>query len=115
MLFFLLFSLNAEAACDWKTIIPGPNRTFVYTEVCHQEVGKLVQANKDLASAVQLKDLAITNADARTQLWMTTSENMENRLQKMDSSEKSNGWLMFGLGALTVLGAGFMAAKLLHP
>jgi hypothetical protein len=114
VVFILLFSVNAQAACDWKTgITPGPNKTFIYNEECHQEVGKLVEANKDLTKSIQLKDLAITNAEARTQLWMTTADAEQARLAKIDSDAKTNQWLFFGLGALTVIGSGFMAARLI--
>jgi len=110
----LLFSLNAQAACDWKTgIIPGPNKTFIYTEECHQAVGALVQANKDLTSALTLKDLTLTKSDARIQLWMTTADSEQQRLSKIESDTKTNEWVFFGLGALTVIGAGFMTARLI--
>ena len=102
------------------SITPGPNKTFIYTEECHLKVGHLVQDNAimtkqltDLNQAIALKDLAITKSDERIQLWMATSENLESRLQKVDSLEKSSQWLMFGLGALTVFGGGIMAAKLI--
>jgi hypothetical protein len=112
---------SAFADCDFSSgITPGPNKTFIYTEECHLKVGHLVQDNAimtkqltDLNQAISLKDLALTKSDARAQLWMSTSENLEGRLQKVDSLEKSSQWLMFGLGALTVFGAGIMAAKLI--
>src|SRR5271168_2051714 len=97
----LLFSVNAQAACNWATgVTPGPNKTFIYSEECHEAVGALVQANKDLTAAIQLKDLALTNADARTQLWMTSSLNEQDRLTKIDSEQKHNDFLYFGLGIL---------------
>ena len=121
LLVFCFISNPAFADCDWKTgITEGPNKTFIYSEACHLRVGALVQDNAimtkqltDLNQAITLKDLAITKSDERTQLWMATSENLEGRLQKVDSLEKSSQWLMFGLGALTVLGAGFMTAHLI--
>lgn len=117
----LLLSQTAMATCDFSIgISPGPNSTFIYTQECHLAVGALVQSNKtlslqvgDLTQAITLKDLALTKADARTQLWMDTSQNLEGRIQKLDSMEKTNSWLYFGLGCLTVLGAGYMTAKLI--
>jgi hypothetical protein len=110
----LLFSLNANATCDWKTgITPGPNKTFIYTEECHQQVGKLVQSNKDLTSVIQLKDLALTNADVRTQLWEKTADNEMDRLNKLSADQKHSDWLYFTLGAATVIMTGFMAARLI--
>ena len=110
----LLASLNAQSACDWKTgITPGPNKTFVYSEECHQAVGALIQSNKDLTSGIQLKDLALKASDERALLWNNTSKDLEDRLQKVDSTQKKSDWLYFGLGALTVIGAGFMTARLI--
>ncbi len=110
----LLFSLNAQASCDWKTgITPGPNHTYIYSEECHQAVGQLVQANKDLTSAIQLKDLALTKADERMQLWMNTADSEQDRLAKMNSDTKTNQWLFFGLGVATVVLSGFMTARLI--
>jgi hypothetical protein len=121
---FVLVSLISNIAfadCNFKTdITPGPNHTFIYTEGCHLQVGQLVQTNKtqaaqitDLTKAIQLKDLALQNSDARVQLWQTTSQNMEERVMKIDSLEKKNDWLYFGLGVAATLGAGFMAARML--
>jgi hypothetical protein len=116
IIFILLFSLNANAACDWKTgISSGPNRTFIYSEECHQAVGALVQANKDLNSAITLKDLALKESDERVALWQKTSGDEFDRLNKLSNDQKRNDWLVFGLGALTVVAAGFMTAKLIHP
>ena len=109
----LLFSLNVNADCDWKTgITPGPDKTFVYTEECHQKVGALVKSNSDLTQALQLKDLALQASDSRTQLWTKNAEDAQDRLLKMDSDSKESDLIMFGLGALTVLGAGYVTAKL---
>jgi hypothetical protein len=110
----LLFSLNSYADCDWSLgITPGPNKTFVYSEACHQEVGRLVQANKDLTSAIQLKDLALQNSDSRVLLWQKNSADELDRLTKIEATQKNNNWLYFGLGCLTVIGAGFMTARLI--
>ena len=114
IIFILLFSLSAQASCDWKTgIVPGPNKTFVYNEECHLEVGKLAQANKDLNSAIQLKDLAVQQSDARVQLWEKSSLDEQERLTKMDSIQHHNDILYFALGALTIIGSGYMASKLM--
>jgi hypothetical protein len=108
----LLFSLNAQAACDWsKGITPGPNNTFIYTQECHQAVGQLVQANKDLTAAIQLKDLAIQNSDARVALWQKSSNDEFDRLQKIESDQKHNDWLYFGLGIATTFVAAYAASR----
>ena len=114
IIFILLFSLNANATCDWKTgITPGPNKTYIYNEECHQAVGALVQANKDLTSAIQLKDLALTTSDSRTIMWQKSADDELDRLNKIQSEQKKSDWLAFSLGALTVLGSGFLAARLI--
>jgi hypothetical protein len=113
----------AFAECDFKTgIIDGPNKTFIYTEECHQKVGQLVQSNAtqaaqiaDYQKAITLKDLAITAADQRTQLWTKTAEDEQDRMNKLTADQNRSVWLYFGLGALTVIGAGFMTAKLIRP
>ena len=117
----LLFCLasNAFADCDFSTgITPGPNHIFIYTQECHEAVGKLVQDNKaltlqvgDLTKAVSLKDLALTKADDRTQLWMNTSDKLIDRVDKIDQVEKHNEWLYFGLGVLTTFAAGYVVSQ----
>lgn len=110
----LLVSCTANATCDWKTgVIPGPNKTFIYSEECHQRVGQLVQANLDLSKAIDLKNLALTTADARTTLWQKSADDELDRLNKLQADQKHSDWLFFGLGALTVVGAGFMTARLI--
>ena len=121
LLLLSFISQSALGDCDWsKGITPGPNNTYVYSEACHLEVGKLVQAVKtkdaqiaDLTKAISLKDLAIDYSDKRIQLWQDTNFKLEDRLSKIDSLERTNSWLYFGLGAITVLGAGFMASRLM--
>lgn len=116
-----LFANSAFADCDWTQIKDNGNGTYNYSKELHICVGQTVQDNKikdqqvkDLNQAIQLKDLVIQKADQRAQLWMDTSFKLEDNIQKMDSLKKTNEWLYFGLGALTVLGSGFMAAQLLH-
>src|ERR1700688_1283413 len=106
LILILLFSVNVHASCDWKTgITPGPNKTFIYVEECHQAVGALVQANKDLTSAIQLKDLAIQTADQRTDMWKTTAENEQDRMTKLTSEQGNTNLLYYALGILTVIGS----------
>lgn len=115
IIFILLFSVSAEASCDWKTgITPGPNNTFIYTQECHQEVGKLVQANKDLTQAIQLKDLAIQQSDSRIALWEKVSGDEQDRLVKLDSEQKHNDVLYYALGVATTFLAAYAASQLVH-
>lgn len=120
---FLLLSVFSNAAfaiCDWKTgITPGPNKTFIYSEACHLEVGKLVQDSAvkdqqiaDYKQAISLKDLALKNSDSRVALWEKSSLDQMDRLSKIDSEQKHNDFLYFGLGILSAIGVGFATAKL---
>ncbi len=113
---FCMLSHAASAECDFSIgITPGPNHTYVYSESCHIKVGELVQSNKtkdaqiaDLSKAIELKDLAITKADQRTQLWMDTSYKLEDRVTKIDELRGKNEMLYYGLGILTVFAAGYI-------
>jgi hypothetical protein len=119
MIYTLLVAPLANADCDFATgITPGPNKTFVYTEACHQKVGAVVQDNKnkttqvdDLNKAISLKNVALDNADKRATLWMDTSGKLEDRLQKVDNLQKTNERIYFGLGVLTAVISIFAAAK----
>jgi hypothetical protein len=107
--------------CDWSTIKAMPNGDFEYSPQLNLCVGNLVQQNQvqtqqlsDLNQAIDLKNLALQNADARTALWEKTSDDELSRINKIESDSKQSGWLMFALGAGTVILSGFMAAKLVH-
>lgn len=122
LLLTCFLSNTALAECDFsKGITPGPNKTFIYTEECHLKVGTMVQDIQtkdqqidDLNKAITLKDLAITKSDERVNLWMDTSLKLEDRVNKIDSLQSQNQWLMFGLGALTVIGAGLIVKHTLN-
>ena len=119
ILLLCFISNVAYGDCDFgKDIIPGPNHTWIYTDECHLQVGKMRNNNKaltlqvgDLTNAIQLKDLALTKSDARTTLWMNTSDQLTDRLNKIQEVEKHNEWLYFGLGVLTTFAAGYIAAQ----
>lgn len=118
----LLFSNLAMADCDWTKIVVNTDGSRTYSKELHICVGQMKQdldtAQKqvgDLTQAIQLKDLAITKSDARATLWQDTSFKLEDRIQTISKMESTNNWIYYGLGAITVLGAGFMAAKLMHP
>lgn len=120
-LLFCLFSNLTFADCDWSKIKKNPDNTYTYSETLHLCVGQLVQDNKtllaqnqDLTKALTLKDLALKASDDRATLWNNTATNLEARLQKVDSMDKKSEWIMFALGAATVIGAGFMASQLTH-
>lgn len=119
LLLLCMLSNIAMADCDFSTgIAAGPNHTWIFTDACYLKVGQLVQDNKaltlqvgDLTKAITLKDLALTKADDRTQLWMNTSDKLTDSLTKIESEQKHNDWLYFGLGVLTTFAAGYVAAQ----
>lgn len=120
-IFLLIFSSNVVLAdCDWSTGIRSlPDGNYEYSKNCHIAVGQLVQSNKiltqqlaDLNKAITLKDLALQQSDSRATLWSNTSSQLEDRLQKVDSLEKHNEFLFFGLGVLSAVAVGFATAKL---
>jgi hypothetical protein len=113
---------TAQADCDWSKIKDNGDGTYTYSKELHLCVGNLVQDNKvktqqiaDLNQAITLKDLALSKENERIKMWMDTSYALEDRLTKIDSLEKKNDWLYFGLGVVTAVGAGYMASKLIHP
>lgn len=122
VLLLTILSNVAFADCDFSSgITLLPNGNFEYSRECHLKVGQIKSdlgiANKqitDLNTALQLKDLALKKSDERVELWMGTTYKLEDRVSKIDELGSKNNLLYFGLGALTVIGAGFMAGKLIH-
>lgn len=116
-----LFSSAAFGDCDFSKVVKNNDGTFTYSKDLHICVGQLVQDNTikaqqidDLNKAISLKDLTIQKSDERANLWMDTSFKLESRVETIDKMEKTNSWLFFALGAVTVIGAGMMAAQLSH-
>lgn len=122
VLLLVFFANIAMADCDFKTgISPLDDGSFKYSRECHLKVGQMKQdldvATKqvaDLTQAITLKDLALTKSDQRVTLWQDTSFKLEDRINTIDSLQKFNGILYFGLGvvftSLAVWGAGHLAA-----
>jgi len=117
-----LFSTSAMAECDFSTgINKNDNGTYTYSRECHIKVGEMKQdleiANKQvekLNKALDLKDLALTKADQRADLWMNTSFKLEDRVNTIDEMRKTNQWLYFGLGALAMFAATYAASQSLR-
>jgi hypothetical protein len=120
LILLMCFSSSALADCNWSTIKQLPDGGYEYSPSLNLCVGNLVQSSKvmtqqiaDLTKAVQLKDLALSVADQRTQLWQKSSDDEQDRLSKLSADQKHSDWLYFVLGAATVIGSGFMAAKII--
>lgn len=114
-----LFSNICFADCDFKDLVHNADGTVTYSKADHVCVGKLVQDSAvkakqvdDLNKAVQLKDLTITTADQRADNWMNTSLKLEDNIQKMNTIQKNEFWISFGLGVLATFAAGMAAASL---
>jgi hypothetical protein len=105
----------AFADCDWSLgIKPLADGNFEYTKSCHLQVGLMNQQISDLKKAIDLDNDAIKASDSRTQMWMTTAFQMEDRVDKVDSLQKSNNWLYFSLGGITVILVAIPIALLTH-
>lgn len=109
----------ADPNCNWSTIKTLPDGGYEYSPSLNLCVGNLIQTNKtqsaqivDLTKAIELKDLALTAADSRTQIWETTSLAEQDRLTKISTEQKDNNFLYFGLGILSTVLTGFAVAKL---
>jgi hypothetical protein len=115
----MFMSATAYAECDFKTgITPTDHGTYEYTKECHVAVGQLrqnylidEQKIADLNKALDLKDLAITKANQRADLWMDTSFKLEDRVMTIDKMESTNKWIYFGLGVLTTFAAAYAARQ----
>lgn len=60
-----------------------------------------------LNDSIKLKDLAITKADERIELWKDTTYKLEDRLIKHDKYARKNDWMLFGGGILTTILTGW--------
>lgn len=118
-----MISNVALADCNFATDIETlPDGRRAYSKECHIKVGEMKRdleiANKQvetLNKAIELKDLAMAKSNERVELWMNTTYKLEDRLNKIDSLQSKNNWIMFGLGVVVtgaaVWGAGQLVRK----
>jgi hypothetical protein len=104
--------------CDFSTTIHNADGTVTYPAALHNCVGKLVQDNAaqkqsiaDLNKAADLYKLTIQTDEQRIQNWITTSVNLEKRVEATANMETKNEWLYFGLGVLATSAAAYTFAK----
>lgn len=114
----LTLSNAANAACDFSTgITKNADGSYTYTRECHVAVGQmkydLEAANKqveDYKKVIELKDLALTKANERADLWMESSFKLQDRMNTIEDMKSKNQWLTFAAGViftgLAVWGAG---------
>lgn len=118
----LLVAHSSYASCNWASdIAKNTDGTYTYSKACHLEVGSSLEELDlrkkqviELNKTIELKDLAIKYSDERVQLWMESSLKMNDRLNQYEAVRGNSQWLYFGLGALTVIGAGLIVNKTLH-
>jgi hypothetical protein len=120
-LIILVFSTSAFADCDYSKIIKNDNGTYTYTRELHLCVGQMKQdldianeQNLKFTKALELKDLALTKADQRADMWQQTAFKLEDRISTIDGYRTSNQWLMFGFGMATMFAASYAASQLVH-
>jgi hypothetical protein len=114
----LLLTFQVFAECDFSTIKQIDANTWAYQKDCHLLVGQLVRdesARKQqvelLNQSISLKDLAISKADERTELWRNTSYKLEDRLITQDKYQSYTRWGYFALGAAAVVLGGWAAGQ----
>ncbi len=116
-----LLPISSFAECDF-TNGKGVNKVeggYLYSPECHVAVGQMkydlgvkdLQLDK-LTKALDLKDLAITKADQRADMWMNTAYKLEDRINAIDSMRQSNQYIVFGLGMLAMFAATYAASQL---
>jgi len=121
ILILVSFSNVALADCDFSTgITRNDNGSYTYSRDCHIKVGSmkldLEAANKQLTEynkVIELKDLALSKGNERSDLWMNTSFKLQDRMNAIDDLKGKNQLLMFFAGvaitSLAVWGAGNLA------
>jgi hypothetical protein len=105
--------------CDWSKVVANPDGTYTYSKQLNLCVGKTVQDGQtkdqqiaDLHKSVDLYKTTIQTDEQRIQNWITTSVNLENRVEATSSLEKKNEWLYFGLGVAATCAAAYTANKI---
>lgn len=121
VMILLCLPLSAFAQCDFSTGITKTDQGYLYTNECHIAVGQMkhdlgvAQAQVSLLQkSLDLKDLTITKADARADLWQASTFKLEDRINTIDQMRSTNNWMYFGLGVLTVFAAGYAASQVYH-
>jgi hypothetical protein len=104
--------------CDFSKIVKNADGTYQYSAQLNLCVGKIVQDNQtqttqiaDLHKSIDLYKLTIKTDEERIQAWIATSVNLENHVSTIDSLDKKNQWLYFGLGVAATVAAAYTANK----
>lgn len=108
MLILPNFCLASE--CDWSTIQTVSNG-YLYNNDCHNQVGIMVENEKDYRiqidsqkKAIELKDLTIKDLRVNSDMWEKEAHVQFQSLENYKKAETTRTWLWFGGGvAATVL------------
>lgn len=120
--FLLIISLSnvAIADCDFSTVVHNADGTMTYTKELHICVGQmkadLDSANAQIADyqrAISLKDLAITDSQNRSDIWMKSTFSLQDRIDKVDEYKSKNELLYF-IGGVVFTGLAVWGAGQLH-
>lgn len=120
IILILTISVQSMANCVYSTDIRlMDDGNYSYSKPCHVKMGENVrdlkislQQNKLLNEAITLKDLSLTKANERADLWQKTSYDLNSKIETIDSLYQRNKWLYFGLGVLATSAAVYGAGKL---
>ena len=106
------------SSCDWaRDVKEQADGSFLYSRACHVQAGKNVtllglkdQRIVELEKTIELKDLALVKQKERSDLWMNSAIEQNEKLMKYDAAASKSNTLYFGLGiaaaALSVWAAG---------
>jgi hypothetical protein len=95
--------------CDWSTVyLTGSG--YLYNSECHNQVGILVENEKDfeievdsLRKAISIKDLTIQDLKANSSMWEGEATEQFQRFEKYKKAESTRTWLYVGGGAAAAL------------
>lgn len=115
---FISLSLSFNTiACDWSTIKKQGN-SFVYSAECHDQVGKLADSEKErkkqvekLEQSIELKDLALTTAEKRVELWKKTTYEVEDRALRYKKFANLTKYGWFAMGVISVFASAYAFDK----
>lgn len=119
-LVFLINPSSSFAQCDWADgVKKTSDGNFVYSKDCHIQVGVSLEELdlrrkqvQELSKSVELKDLALSYSEQRTQLWMDSSLKMNDRLNQYESARSSAPWIYFGVGVVATVLSVWAAGQL---
>ena len=120
-----LVSHSALADCNpssnehiYKSTSYSPPK-YVYSVDCHIDYGRLrkIEGKRQeqadhLNKSITLKDLAITTANDRVNVWQKTTYNLQDKLLTIEKNNSRLKWIYFGIGILTMAGATYGASQL---